>query len=215
MNKNNAPEPQPQSQSTWSSREAYLLALVCLFCGFAIGYFVRGSSATIPQAGGTMTAAPQAQQQQPVGGTTAPTPEAADMVAAPLLTALKADPKNADTLVQLGNIYYDHHVYPQAIDYYKQALELKPDDVNVRTDLGTAYWYSGFADNAVTEYQKVLKIRPDYPPTLMNLGVVRMQGLKDYKGAIAVWERWLATNPQHPERQKVLNLVEQAKALMK
>jgi len=212
MKKNNAPEPQPEAQSYWSSREAYLLALVCLFCGFAIGYFVRGSSATIPSAVG---AAPTQQQQAPAGSPQVHSPEAANLAAAPLLAAIKADPKNVDVLIQLGNTYYDHHVYPEAIQYYTRALELKPDNPDVRTDLGTAYWYSGFADNAVAEYDKVLKIKPDYPPTLMNLGVVRMEGLKDYKGAVAVWERWLETNPQHPERQRVLNLIGQAKARMK
>ena len=212
MKKNNAPEPQPEVQSYWSSREAYLLSLVCLLCGFAIGYFVRGSSATIPSAVGAAT--PQ-QQQAPTSNPQLHSPEAANLVAAPLLTAIKADPKNVDALIQLGNTYYDHHIYPEAIQYYTRALELKPDNADVRTDLGTAYWYSGFADSAVTEYEKVLKIKPDYPPTLMNLGVVRMEGLKDYKGAVAVWERWLATNPQHAERPRVLNLIEQAKARMK
>ena len=215
MKKNNAPEPQPETQSYWTSREAYLLALVCLFCGFAIGYFVRGSSATIPAAVGAATSQKPAAGGQSAGSPDLHSPEAANLVAAPLLAAIKADPKNVDVLIQLGNIYYDHHIYPEAIQYYTRALELKPDDPNVRTDLGTAYWYSGFADNAVVEYENVLKIRPDYPNTLMNLGIVRMEGLKDYKGAVAVWERWLATNPQHPERQRVVNLIEQAKARMK
>lgn len=214
MKKNNAPEPQPEAQNQWSSREAYLLALVCLFCGFAIGYFVRGSSSTVPAA--AVAAAQQpATGGQASGGPQVHSPEAANLVAAPLLAAIKTDPKNVNALVQLGNIYYDHHIYPEAIQYYTRALELKPDDPDVRTDLGTAYWYSGFADNAVAEYEKVLKIRPDYPNTLMNLGVVRMEGLKDYKGAVKSWERWLETNPQHPERQRVLVLVQQAKAQMK
>ena len=211
MKKNSAPEPQLETPSYWTSREAYLLALVCLFCGFAIGYFVRGSSATIPAVAGAATQ----QQQQSAGRPQLHSPEAANLVAAPLLAAVKADPKNLDALIQLGNIYYDHHIYPEAIQYYTRALELKPESPDVRTDLGTAYWYSGFADNAVAEYEKVMKIKPDYPPTLMNLGIVRMEGLKDYKGAVAAWERWLATNPQHPERSRVLGLIEQAKAQMK
>jgi hypothetical protein len=28
---------------------------------------------------------------------------------------LSADPKNPATLVQLGNLYYDHHQYQQAV----------------------------------------------------------------------------------------------------
>jgi tetratricopeptide (TPR) repeat protein len=209
MKKTNAPE--VESSTGWSSREAYLLALVCLLCGFGMGYFIRGSSPALPVSVGAATPLAPA----PSDGATLHSAEALQPLAAPMLAAVKADPKNRDALVQLGNLYYDHHVYPEAIQYYTRALELKPDDVNVRTDLGTAYWYSGFADNALAEYEKVLQLKPDYAPTLMNLGIVRLEGLKDARGAIAAWEKLLTVSPQHPEKQRVLALIEQAKTRLK
>jgi tetratricopeptide (TPR) repeat protein len=209
MKKTNTPE--VQVPVAWSSREAYLLALVCLLCGFGMGYFIRGSSPAMPISVGAATPAAQA----PADGPTLHSAEALQPLAAPMLAAVKADPMNRDAIVQLGNLYYDHHVYPEAIQYYTRALELKADDVNVRTDLGTAYWYSGFADNAVAEYERVLKLKPDYAPTLMNLGIVRLEGLKDPRGAITAWEKLLAVNPQHPEKQRVLALIEQAKSQLR
>jgi tetratricopeptide (TPR) repeat protein len=209
MKTTNAPD--VQSPTPWSSREAYLLALVCLLCGFGMGYFVRGSSPAMPATVGAATPA----TQSPTSGSTLHSADALQLLAAPMLAAVKADPKNRDAFVQLGNLYYDHHVYPEAIQYYTRALELKADDANVRTDLGTAYWYSGFADNAVAEYEKALKAKPDYAPTLMNLGIVRLEGLKDARGAIVAWERLLTTSPQHPERQRILALIEQAKSQLR
>ena len=198
----------PAPSSTWSNREAYLLAMVCLLVGAALGYFFRGSAASIP-------AAPlQTATSQNVPPASAAPPTAAELssLAAPMLAALKADPKNADVLVQLGNLYYDHHVYPESITYYTRALEQRPRDVNVRTDLGTAYWYTGDAKTAVAEYEKSLAVDPQHSPTLMNMGIVRLNGLNDAKGAIAVWEKLLKQNPQFSDRQKVLDLIAQAKA---
>ncbi len=198
------------SGGTWTSREAYLLALVCLMLGLVVGYMFRGSAA-VPGAVPVTTAGVTPPAGAPQAPSAPPTAESLQPLAAPLLAALKADPKNADTLVQLGNLYYDNRVYPQAIEYYTRALELRPNDPNVRTDLGTAFWYSGFAEKAVAEYQKSLAANPTHDHTLFNLGVVRSEGLKDYPGAIAAWEKLLSTNPNYPEKQRVLDLIEKAK----
>jgi tetratricopeptide (TPR) repeat protein len=211
MKKNNASEAAPLNGNVWTSREAYLLAMVCLLCGLVMGYLVRGSSPAAPLAVGAATPA-----QNPAPGS-APlhSAEAVQPLAAPMLAALKADPKNLDALVGLGNLYYDHHVYDQAILFYTRALELKPGDVNVRTDLGTAYWYSGHADNAIAEYEKVLKAQPGFAPALLNRGIVLLEGLKDAGGAIASWEKLLATNPLYPDQARVRSLIAEAKARAK
>ncbi len=208
------PEKNSHPNATWTSREAYLLALVCLTFGLLVGYIFRGSApvagplpttvgASVPATGG------------PMNPGSMPTAESLQPLVAPLLAALKADPKNFDTLVQIGNLYYDHRIYPEAIEYYTRALELRPNDVNVRTDLGTAFWYGGFPEKAVAEYQKSLSVDPTHPNTLFNLGVVRAEGLKDPSGAIAAWEKLLKTHPEYPEKQRVLELIEKARGQKK
>ncbi len=202
----------PAPSGMWTSREAYLLAMVCLLVGAALGYFFRGSAGNIPAAAvqtATMPATPQG--GMPAAGGPPPTAAELSSLAAPMLAALKADAKNADVLTQLGNLYYDHRVYPEAIIYYLRALEVRPRDVNVRTDLGTAYWYSGDAKNAVAEYEKSLAVDPRHTATMMNMGIVKLNGLNDSKGAISIWEKLLRDNPQFPEKQKVLDLIAQAK----
>jgi tetratricopeptide (TPR) repeat protein len=132
-------------------------------------------------------------------------------VVAPLLMMLEQDAKNADVLTQIGNLYYDHHAYRQAVPYYRRALETRPDDANIRTDLGTALWMSGDPRAALSEYEQVLRKNPNFAPALMNTGIVRLNGLNDAQGAIDAWEKLLATNPQFSERQRVLDLLAQAR----
>jgi len=198
------------SPKTWSSREAYLLALVCLFAGLVVGWLFRGSSPSAATSSAAVGSTAPA--GSPPGMTqTLQSPESLNPVVQPMLDALKVNPKDADTLVRLGNTYFDHQFWSQAVTYYQRALEIRPNDVNVRTDLGTALYNAGFPEKAVAEFEKSLKVNPTHPNTLFNLGVVRWNGLNDAKGAIAVWEKLLETNPNYPEKQKVLDLIAKAK----
>ena len=114
----------------------------------------------------------------------------------PLLAKLQANPKDFETLRQLGNLYYDGQAYPQAIEYYNKALAIDPKNPDVLTDLGTAYWYTGDADKALAEFDKSLAIRPNHPGTMFNVGIVMWQGKKDPKGAVVVWEQLLKSQSQ-------------------
>ena len=201
-----ATSPAGAQPGAWSSREAYLLALFCLFLGLVAGYVFRGSSVSAQPAAAAQAPAPGGQ-----AGEALHDPQAVKILAAPLLSVLELDPKNFDALTKLGNLYYDHHVYQEAVGYYRRALEIRPDEYNVRTDLGTAYWYSGFPREAIAEYELALKSRPGHAPTLMNTGIVRLEGLKDPAGAVAAWEELLRTNPEYPERPRVVQMIEQAR----
>jgi tetratricopeptide (TPR) repeat protein len=208
------PPASPGTPNHWTSREAYLLALVCLTAGILVGYVFRGSEPPGAFAGAGMQAAGGAAGMPSAAGP-AHSAEAVEPLARPLLATLAADPNNFDALVGLGNLYYDNHVYPEAIDYYGRALALEPADANVRTDRGTAYFYSGFPAEAVTEYEKTLAAEPDHAAALFNLGIVRLQGLGDPPGAVAAWERLLGAHPQHPERARIEGLIAEARSRTK
>jgi tetratricopeptide (TPR) repeat protein len=196
-----------QPQATWSNGQVYVLAAVCLLSGLLLGYLFRGSSPVEP-APSTVAAA-----GTPAGGSAEmPSADALATMAAPQLAKLKSNPNDADALIALGNLYYDHQVFDKAIDYYTRGLEIRPGDVNARSDLGTAYWYLGKPESAVQEYEKSLKLDPKHANTLFNLGVVKWQGLKDPKGAIATWKKLLELNPDYPDRQKVEVLIKHAES---
>jgi len=135
----------------------------------------------------------------------------ADTQAAPLIEKLKSDPANAELLASIGNLYYDAQQYPTAIDYYQRALKSEPKNTGVRTDMATAYWFMGNADAAIAEFQKSLSYEPTKANTLFNLGIVEWQGKMDIDRAVATWQKLLDTNPNYEAKDKVLELMAQAK----
>ncbi len=197
----------------WTSVQAYVLAVICLLVGIAAGWFIRGSQSPVTAAGGSASVPAPA-----VGSANAaqtPTPaqmqKMADTQAAPLIEQLKADPANTGLLANIGNIYYDAHQFPTAVDYYQRALQVEPANTNLRTDMATAYWYAGDADAAIAEFRKSLSYEPNKATTLFNLGIVEWQGKMDIDKAVAAWQKLLDTNPNYEGKDKVLELMAQAK----
>ncbi len=208
------PDNNTSSNTVWTGVQAYTLAVVCLLLGMAGGWLIRGSqspAATAP----AMAASAPAPTGMGGGMNSQPTPEQlkqmADTQAAPLVEKLKSDPNNAELLASIGNFYYDAQQYPTAVDYYGRALKAKPSDAAVRTDMATAYWYMGNADTAIAEFNKSLTYEPNKPNTLFNLGLVKWQGKMDINGAVADWEKLLATNPNYEGKDKVEQMIAEAK----
>ena len=198
----------------WTSVQAYTLAVICLLVGIAGGWFIRGSQSPATAAAETASVPAPAAGSADLGAQT-PTPaqmqKMADTQAGPLIEKLKADPTNAGLLESIGNIYYDAHQFPTAIDYYQRALKVEPANTDVRTDMATAYWYTGNADAAIAEFQKSLSYEPNKANTLFNLGIVEWQGKMDIDKAVATWQKLLDTNPNYEGKEKVLELMAQAK----
>jgi cytochrome c-type biogenesis protein CcmH/NrfG len=69
----------------------------------------------------------------------------------------------------------------------------------------------GNADTAIAELNKALVHAPANPNALFNLGLVKWQGKKDAAGAMADWEKLLAANPNYEGRDKVEQMMAEAK----
>lgn len=206
------------STTAWTGVQAYTLAVVCLLLGMAGGWLIRGSQApaTAAPVEAASASVPAPTSMGAGGGTSAqPNPEQlrhmADTQAAPLVEKLKTDPNNFDLLTGVGNFYYDAQQYQTAVDYYGRALQTKPSDASVRTDMATAYWYMGNADTAIVEFNKALTYEPNKANTLFNLGLVKWQGKMDINGAVADWEKLLKTNPNYEGKEKVEQMIAEAK----
>lgn len=203
-------ETESQATGQWTSTQAYVLSVICLLIGVAVGYLARGSAAQHPTGVQAQSVA------VPAGGgaTQTPTPEQmrqmAETEAAPLLTQLKNDPNNSDLLYKIGNLYYDAQQYPEAVSYYERCLKIDPKATDVRTDMATAYHFMGQTDRALQEYDEVLKIDGKHANALFNTGMVKWQDKQDMSGAIAAWKRLLKTNPNYAQRDKVQQLIAQA-----
>jgi len=198
----------------WTSTQAYVLSVICLLAGVAVGYLVRGSApsssntATQTRAGATASLPPSmAGAQQP---TTEQLRQMADTQAQPLLKQLESDPQNSALLYQIGNLYYDAQQYPEAVKYYEDSLKIDPRATDVRTDMATAYHLMGQPDRAIQEYDAVLKIDGKHANALFNEGMVKWQDKMDLKGAIASWKRLLEAHPDYAQRDRVEKLIAQA-----
>ena len=198
--------------SGWTSTQAYVMAVICLMVGIAVGYLVRGSSTA------DSSAAPTAAAQMPASDTQATSQvspqqlkQMADKAAEPLLQQLKTTPNDASLLARVGDVYYDAQQFNEAVDYYGRSLNITPTNTSVRTDMGTAYWYLGNPDRAIEEFHTVLKAEPNKANALMNLGIVLWQGKMDINGAIAAWQKLLDTNPNFENRGQIEQMIAQAK----
>ena len=197
----------------WTSTQAYVLSVICLLLGVAVGYLVRGSAPSnnaltqVRASSAESLPASMAGGQQPGVGELR---QMADTQAQPLLKQLESDPKNSTLLYQIGNLYYDAQQYPEAVKYYENSLQIDPKATDVRTDMATAYHLMGQSDRAIHEYDAVLKIDGKHANALFNEGMVKWQDKMDLKGAIASWRRLLDAHPDYAQRDRVEKLIAQA-----
>jgi cytochrome c-type biogenesis protein CcmH/NrfG len=103
-----------------------------------------------------------------------------------LQEAVRANPGNADDLLQLANRLHDlglsaPTLLPGAIEAYTNYLKLKPGDPNARVDLGICYFELGRTDSlqspkmfsaAVREMKAAIASTPGHQPAAFNLGIV-------------------------------------------
>ncbi|HYM77687.1 MAG TPA: tetratricopeptide repeat protein [Candidatus Dormibacteraeota bacterium] len=210
-------EGQTPTTGNWTSTQAYVISVVCLLLGVAIGYLARGSASTQAAAGAPSqptATIPAAGGSGAVPAMQTPTPEQlkqmADAQAEPLLAQLKSNPNDPDLLYKIGNLYYDAQQYPEAVTYYEGCLKINPKQTDVRTDMATAYHFMGQTDRALREYDEVLKIDSKHANALFNKGMVEWQDKQDMSGAVASWKQLLASNPTYPDRERVQGLIAQA-----
>jgi cytochrome c-type biogenesis protein CcmH/NrfG len=136
-----------------------------------------------------------------------------DMAHLQELTAkIKQNPRDFDSIVELGNLNFDQRNYADAINLYKKALEIRPSALNVRTDMGTAMFYQNSFDDAIEAFQETLKSDPNNAQALFNLGVTMLHGKNDSKRAVEYWERMIATNPDHPQAAFVKEQIQKLKS---
>src|SRR6266853_1113982 len=141
-----------------------------------------------------------------------PPPPPVDMEKVKELTAkIKQNPKDFESIVELGNLDFDQRNYDDAINLYKKALEIRPDALNVRTDMGTALFYQKRYDEAIATFKDSLRTNPDDAQTLFNLGVAMLHGKNDPQGALQYWEKLVETNPNHPQAAFVKEQIKKLK----
>lgn len=202
-----------QSAPGWTSKQAYGLSVLCLLLGIPIGYFLRAPQQALPPAPETH-AEPQKSMPQGHANLADITPERlkrmADKTAKPLLEKLEQDSSDPKVLLDLGNVYAATRQYDLAIAYYERAAAINADAM-VLTQLATAYHLSGSTDKALATLDRALQKDPKFANALVNIGVIKLKARGDKVGAIAAWEKFLKTNPNHPGREQVQQMIARAR----
>ncbi len=205
-------EGQPNVENHWSSTQAYVFAVICLVVGIGCGYLLRGVSQT------SVSASPRQTADQPQPHAAAmPTPDQmkhmGDKMAEPLLAQLQKDPNNPELYAKVGSVYFRAGQFPAAAENYEKSVKLKPTAEGY-VSLSNSYHYAGDDDKAFASLEDALKLDPKSANALFNLGMLKWQVKNDPKGAIESWQRLLKTNPNHPKRAAVENMIAKAKQHM-
>ncbi len=198
-------EESKEQSTSWSSTQVYVMAVICLLLGVVIGYLLHAPKPAVAN-----TPQPAANPMAGTMPTTDQLKHMADKAAEPLLAQLQSKPNDADLLAQLGSVYFRAQQFPQAVDYYERAAKMKPTAEGL-VSLSNSYHYAGADDRAIEALNRALQIDPKSANALVNLGLLKWQVDNDPKAAIALWQRMLKANPNHPRRAEVETMIARAK----
>jgi cytochrome c-type biogenesis protein CcmH/NrfG len=154
------------------ARQVYTLAVVCLVLGLAIGYLLGGSQAPVLATHSTANIKPST-----------PSPHAMNPGHMPTMGEMKhmADKQSAPLLEKLKN---------------------DPNNTDLLAQLGAVYHTTHQFKEAAGYYEKAVQADPRNVAMRTNLGMIKLQGKGDGKGAVAAWQKLLKLNPQlSPDRK--------------
>ena len=183
-------------------KDSILFGVAGVLFGLLVGWIIGSQQATgVPRA-----PEPPAAQSPATGEK--PPPPLDERRVADLKTAAERNPADADSRVQLANLYFDSERFADAIRWYEEALKIDPRNPNASTDLGITYYYTNQVDRALAQFDKSLDIDPRHTKTLLNMGFVRAYGKQDLDGAAKAWQRVVEIAPATPEGQRARQALE-------
>jgi protein O-mannosyl-transferase len=98
----------------------------------------------------------------------------------------------------LGIVLSEQGKADQAIDHYRQALDLRPDYAEAHYNLGRLLVEQGQSDEAITHYERAVAINPADAEAQNNLGVT-LFGIGRADDAIAHYQKALEIWPDYAE----------------
>jgi cytochrome c-type biogenesis protein CcmH/NrfG len=112
----------------------------------------------------------------------------------------KSEPKNSWAWYNLGFAYASLKRYNDAIEAFRQALQINPDYTNAWYNpwynLGVVYGKLKRYDDAIDAYNQGLRINPEYAGAWNNLGVIYGE-LKRYDDAIDAYRKAVRIDPKY------------------
>ena len=186
------------------NRERIMFSMVGMLFGILIGWIVGSQHAGPPPRAAvpSSSVADSAGSSSASGSGRAAPPPLDVQRASELERTANAQPSNAAARVELANVYYDAERFDLAAPWYEAALKLDPKNLDASTDLGVCYYYLNQVDRALAQLDHSLSLDPKHVKTLLNQGIVRAFGKKDFTGAIDSWQKVIAAAPTSTEAQQ-------------
>lgn len=120
---------------------------------------------------------------------------------------LKVDPKNANAMEQLGDIYHKMKFFEEALDTYQQLLKRYPYNAAFHREAGSIMSEIDMLGEAESHLIEALRIKPSNAPSLMELGLVyfkkRLLGM-----AVQTFQDCLKADPNQPEVRQLITQIE-------
>jgi tetratricopeptide (TPR) repeat protein len=199
-----APSPaRAETRPGWARNPAVLAAGATIFVAFGLvlglgigRYTERDQMAAAPAPAAPALPPGLAAPATPAPGQGAPRPLAPEMLAGMLRAARQslADGR-----------------YQEAIAAYQAVLKRDDRNVDALAHLGLIAAIAGHADPALETFDRAIRIDPAYAPAYLYRGQVLFEVKKDYPGAVAAWERYLALSPAGTDRERVQPLLDEAR----
>jgi len=117
-----------------------------------------------------------------------------DKATADLIKAQSLIGDDPDIFDYLGLISYLKNEFPQAIDYFQKAIELRPKYPVYHNDLSSAYYHLGEYNLAREALDKAIELDRHYYLAYKNRVLVRLR-LGDYQGAMEDLHKYKGLNP--------------------
>src|SRR5947199_64071 len=89
--------------------------------------------------------------------------------------ALATYPKSSIAENNLGNVRADQSKLAEAIEHYRQALDINPEHASAHYNLGNVLAQQGMLAEASEHHRQALRLKPDYADAHNNLGNVLAQ----------------------------------------
>jgi tetratricopeptide (TPR) repeat protein len=99
---------------------------------------------------------------------------------------------------KLASVFYDRQFIPEAIESFKQCIELKNDFVPAFLRLGNCYIKQNNLKEALKIHEKGYSLEPNFPDIANNLGVTLILN-HNYKSAIKILQKVIGNNPEYDE----------------
>ncbi len=123
---------------------------------------------------------------------------------------IASDPEVVDAYFSMGNIYFQHQRFAEAVDCFKLVLERKPDDSFAAINIALAYEGLGKFDEAESFALAFLKKGVREPQLYFLLGNMNFL-LKKYDKAIGYFETCLSLNAESAASHNVMGAIYIAK----